>query len=115
VGQTSKYLKELVLSQKELTLQFFSDPAPNSSPSTAVLNEMGANSYLDQVNKFLKVLYTLIHIEYGQPARATEDALMSFINTNNKPRTLYIQRNGFLLNESYHKGRGKTEPSHYGW
>lgn len=71
------------------------------------INRKNGMDYLEQCTKYQLMLYTLIQLTCGGPARATEMSAMNLKNDVAGQRNVFIFQGRVLFASSYHKGREK--------
>ncbi|KAK9247035.1 P-loop containing nucleoside triphosphate hydrolase protein [Lipomyces tetrasporus] len=74
---------------------------------TEVLKEQ-AGSYLRKVTEFLDVLFILMHVTYGSPARMTEINTWKVVNSVHNHRNIYCHARGLILLGLYNKTTSLT-------
>ncbi|ORX56145.1 hypothetical protein DM01DRAFT_358147, partial [Hesseltinella vesiculosa] len=73
-------------------------------------NKVFVKEWFDHAFALFKMLFTLMHLSYGQPARVEEIASLKYANTvvngtTFSPRNLFWMNNTLMLATSYHKSR----------
>ena len=65
--------------------------------------------YLTQVNEFLVILLTLVHLSSGQPARITELQMLTLYNSENNYRSVYVYDGYIQFVFEYNKTNSITQ------
>ncbi|KAK9367942.1 hypothetical protein V1509DRAFT_565663, partial [Lipomyces kononenkoae] len=57
--------------------------------------------YAKKASNLLEMLFMLMHVTYGSPARMTEIATWQLSNGVHRPRSIYCHPRGFLFRGQY--------------
>jgi hypothetical protein len=76
-------------------------------------NEGKLKSFLQHSSTFLKCFFSLMHLTYGQPARAEELTELALQNTRDGQRNIYWTYDTVMVLTRYHKSRSVNKREKY--
>jgi len=76
-------------------------------------NSERVKMWLKKASEFLKMIFSLIHITYGQPARGEELIQLLLLNTRELQRNFYWSNNTVMMVTHYNKTRSVAQKDQY--
>ena len=73
-----------------------------------IWNASASWRWLEDVDKYLELIYFVYHVACGQPARGTEESIIAYANLESTAWNLFWREKRFVVQTWYHKGLNMT-------
>ncbi len=94
-------LAKFIVANAHLKNEFFLDDGNT-------INKQRVATFFKDISEFIRLLLILVHVTYGQPARATELHTLLLKNSPAGPRSLYWRYGTLVIHLKYNKTRSST-------